>query len=207
MKRLIALALVAGLIGGVAAALPAEAKKKKKRCFAGCVILPPPCPAYVPGEAGSGAETAVVTDAATEAAPLEVPITAARGLQLGFPTDDVTAGHVYTNIQVDTFFPQKGLYVRLEFDNAIPLRDYDIWLNYADGTNASNAHGFNPAPDSQLSPASDGGHTEGDAEQIDGTASNDCQGYTLDLSTSTGEGGDMTLKMWLGEVQYTPVAP
>ncbi len=198
MKKWLPGLLAACLVLGLSAS-PALAKKKKKPKAA-------PCAAYVPGDQGSGAETVVVTDAATEDAPLEVPISAAMGLMLGFPTDDATGGHEYLNIQVDSNLPTSGLYVRLEFPSSPPVRDYDIWLNYADGTNASNAHGFNPAADSQFSPESDGGHTEASAEQIDGTSSPDCQGYTLDLATSTGEGGDMTLKFWLGDIQFTPGA-
>jgi hypothetical protein len=112
------------------------------------------------------------------------------------------------NIQVDTLSGQEtGLYVRLEYDNPVLIRDYDLWLNNPDGSNASNAHGFNADPDGQFSPVSDGGHTETGAEQIDGTATADCQGYTLDVATSSGEGGTFPLKLWLGEIQYRPAGP
>ncbi|HVF54161.1 MAG TPA: hypothetical protein VNC78_11245 [Actinomycetota bacterium] len=198
-NRVFAAVLAASLSVGVIGAVPALAKKKKPK-------PPAPCAAYTPGDQGSGAETTVVTSTATEETPVEVTVAAEPGLMLLGP-DDATGGHAYHNIQVDSATPTAGLYVRMEFDNVPPVRDYDIWLNYPDGSNASNAHGFNPAHDSQFSPESDGGHTEANAEQIDGTASADCQGYTLDIGTATGEGGDVTLKMWLGDIQFTPAAP
>lgn len=201
-RRLLCAALIMGLVASMAAAPASAAKKKKPK-------PPPPCAAYTPGEQGAEAgDPVVVTDTATEEAPLEIEVDVAAGIIiLGEDTDAVTGGHSYVNLQVDTSLPETGLYIRFEFNNTPPVRDYDIWLNYADGSNASNAHGFNPAPDSQFSPQSDGGHSETNAEQIDGTHSPDCQGYTLDIATSTGEGGAMTLKAWLGEIQYHPAAP
>lgn len=196
-RRLLATALALGLVASFAVAPGALAAKKKKPKAV-------PCAAYVPGEQGADAgDTIIVNDVATEEMPLEMEVEAHPGLAPTDP-DDPTAGHAFYNIQVDTNLPETGLYVRLEFDNLPPVRDYDLWLNYPDGSNASNAHGFNPAPDSMFSPKSDGGHTETNAEQIDGTHTPDCQGYTLDVATSTGEGGTLTLKMWLGEIQYHP---
>lgn len=196
-RRLLCAALIMGLVASMAAAPASAAKKKKPK-----PPPPPPCAVYTPGEQGAEGEVTVVTDAATEAAPLEMEVEAHPGLALTAP-DDPTSGHSYYNVQVDTSLPEAGLFVRLEWSGP-PVRDYDLWLNYADGTNASNAHGFNPDHAGPFSPTSDGGHTEPTAEQIDGTHSADCQGYTLDVATSMAEGGTLTLKMWLGEIQYHP---
>ncbi len=169
-------------------------KKKKKPS--------PPvlaCAPYEPGEQGAEAETTVVTDAATEEAPVEVEIDAPMGL----PEQDAEFGdaHVVHNIQVDSSNSEAGLYVRYEFQER---RDYDLFLNYASGGEAARAAGFNTAPEGPLDGTGNGGHSETNAEQIDGLRSPDCQGYTARLSTYLGEGGSLVLKLWLGEIQNDP---
>jgi hypothetical protein len=41
---------------------------------------------------------------------------------------------------------------------------------------------------------------------LDGVRTPDCGGYTLDMASFASEGGDMTLKLWLGEPTYDPAA-
>ena len=187
-------------------------KGKKKGCPKGkgkkkgaCPAPKPPvaqCAPYVPGEEGAEAETTVVTAAATEEKPIEVTIAAPPGVP------EVALGHVFHNIQVDADGAEGGLFARYEF----PIyEDHDIYLNYADGSEAGHVGGFNPAPVPVALGCCDGtgagGHSEQGAEQIDGMRTADCGGYTLDMASFMSEGGDMTLKLWLGEIQNDPAAP
>ena len=149
-----------------------------------------------------------MTDAATEAAPVEVSLATDPGLGAGSPgfgiPTDSEISHVFQNIQVDSKAKTTGLWVRVEIPQGT---DYDIFLNNPDGTEAAHAAGFNVAPVEFLDGTGAGGHSEETAEQLDGIASTDCQGYTLDVANATGPGGDVTLKLWLGEATYTPPAP
>ncbi|MGH2820162.1 MAG: hypothetical protein ACRDJ5_05890, partial [Actinomycetota bacterium] len=63
--RTLALLATATLVVGAFAAGPAEAKKKKKKKV---------CAEYVAGDYAGEAETTVVTEAATEEAPIEVTV-------------------------------------------------------------------------------------------------------------------------------------
>jgi hypothetical protein len=181
-----------------------KGKGKKKGACPGKKPPKPPtaaCPAYVPGEQGAEAETSVVTDTATAEAPVEVTITAPPGIP------EVALGHVFHNIQVDTASPDSGLYVAYEFP---VYEDHDIYLNYASGNEAAHTGGFNPAPVPVALGCCDGtgtgGHSEQGAEFLDGVRTPDCGGYTLDMASFASEGGDMTLKLWLGEPTYDPAA-
>ena len=176
-------------------ACPGKKPGKPKPPAAGCAP-------YVPGEEGAEAETSLVTAAATEEKPVEVTITAPPGVP------EVALGHVFQNIQVDAAAADAGLYVRYEFP---VYEDHDIYLNYADGSEAAHAGGFNPAPVPVALGCCDGtgsgGHSEQGAEMLDGVRTADCAGYTLDMAAFASEGGEMTLKLWLGEVQNEPAAP
>jgi len=157
------------------------------------------CPAYVPGEEGAGKPTSIVTDAATEAKPIEVTVATAEAAG-GQSPGEVSQFH---NIQVDPAAAETGLWVRFEMAEG---EDYDIYLNYADGSEAAHAGGYNPAPviPGETDGTGYGGHSETTAEQLDGIKSPDCQGYTLDMASFQTPGGDKTLKLWLGEAKYTP---
>jgi hypothetical protein len=180
-----------------------KGKGKKKGACPKPPTPAPSCPAYVPGEQGAAAPTSIVTAAATEEKPVEVTIAAPAG-------DPSAPGQVFQNIQVDAAAAEAGLYVRYEFPTE---EDHDIYLNYADGSEAAHTGGFNPAP---FVPANDvqgtdgtgtGGHSEQGAEVLDGIRSADCAGYTLQMDSYLSMGGDMTLKLWLGEAQNDPAAP
>jgi hypothetical protein len=211
-SRLLKLTAVVGasaLILGAFAAGPAEAKKKKKPKKA------PVCAPFAPAEAAASAPTTLVTDAATKEAPVTAKVTAEQGLGTGTgtPADEVTLSqvpHVYTNVQVDSAAASTGLYVRVE----LPANeDYDLYLLTTDGAEVARSAGFNPVPNTltgvpffehTFDGQGYGGHTENGAENIDGIITPDCGGYTLDLSTATGRGGDLTIKYWLGEGTYEP---
>jgi hypothetical protein len=163
----------------------------------------PKCAPYVPGDQGKTATTSIVGLEHTADKPLEVKVTTPGG------TPDAPESS-FQNIQVGAVGADMGLFARYEFPET---EDHDIYLNYADGSEAAHAGGFNPFP---FVPQNDvqgtdgtgsGGHSEQGAEQIDGVKTPACAGYTLDMQAYLSEGGDMTLKLWLGPVENEPAAP
>lgn len=189
--------------------------KKKGACPGGKPGKPTPpvvpsCPAYVPGDEGKEAATTVVTDAATAEKPVEVDLTAGAGggaMPIGgtpVPYDETSS--VYQNIQVDAADPSAGLYVRFEFPDR---HDYDLYLNYPDGSTAANSGDANAAPGEGLGGGSpDGGWEAGsNYEQVMGIATADCAGYTARMVSFLTTGGAVKLKVWLGDVVAEPVAP
>lgn len=188
VARWVAVAISTGLLVGLVASAPAQARKKKKRK----PPQPPVCVVYTPGEQGAGLDVSVVTDAATEAAPFETTVSIDPGLAL--TGSEPTLSHAYGNIQIDSALPEIGLYARLEF---AAYEDYALYLNLADGTERARSAGFNPA--SQFGDGTGyGGHSEMGAENLDGIRTPDCQGYTFHVAAYTGMGGDLPLKLWLG---------
>lgn len=183
------------LILGAFVAGPADAKKKKK------VKKPAVCAPFTPAEQGAGAAVTPVTDAATKDAPVVAKVTAAKGIGTGTgeeTVDSVTTSqisHAYVNVQVDSAAPATALSIRLEMP---ANEDYDLEVLNPDGSQAAAAQGFNPEP-TVYNDDTHGGHTEKGAEVIDALATNDCQGYTLDIATASGMGGELTVKYWLGE--------
>lgn len=190
--RIVALCVAAALASGSLGAAPAEAKKKRK---------PKKCAAYQPGELGQGAESFVVTDAATESAPIEIELETAPGL--GFTSTDPggdtgAISHAYLNVQVDSKASASGLYVRAEF---LEIEDYDLFLRDASGAAIAYQADFNPVAGQGLG-AGSGGHSEVGAEALDGIGSSDCTGYTLDVASSITPGGTVLVKLWLGEIKF-----
>jgi hypothetical protein len=163
------------------------------------------CPAYVPGEQGAEAESVVVTDEHTEEAPLELTIEQEVGLanDLVLGQYDGTA-HTFRNLQLDSAAAEAGLYMRYEFP---AYEDHDLYVNYADGSEAAHVGGFNATPVGPFDGTGFGGHSETGAEQIDGLRTADCAGYTIDFSNYLGEGGEYTVKVWLGEILNDPAPP
>lgn len=191
-------------------AVPKKCKKLKGKAKKKCIKKtnkkkkgPAKCAAYAPGEEGAEAETTVVTDAATEDKPIEITMSAGPGVGIGGnAVTETFISHVYQNVQVDSKAKDTGLWVRMEMPYP---SDYDLYLNNPDGSTAAHAAGFNPEP-AVYNDDGAGGHTEPEAEQLDGIKSSDCQGYTVDVATATGEGWDLTVKFWLGPANYDPAA-
>jgi hypothetical protein len=184
----------AALILGAFVAGPADAKKKKK------VKKPAVCAPYTPAEQGAGAPITVVTDTATAEAPMTAKLTATQGIGTGTGVEEIDAvtmsqvSHVYANVQVDSAAAGTALNIRLEMPET---EDYDLVVLNPDGSEAASAQGFNPEP-TVYNDNTNGGHTEVGAEVIDALPTNDCQGYTLDIKTASGMGGELTVKYWLG---------
>ncbi len=190
----------AALIVGAFTVGPADAKKKKKP--------PAGCAAYVPGEEGKDAPTTVVTDAATAEAPVVVELDAGPGFSSlsfqGQGYDETTS--VYQNIQVDSANPTAGLYAKAEFQS---MHDYDLYLNYAEGSTAASSGDFNVAPGHDIgSGAPDGAWEAGnDYESVLGIITPDCAGYTARIVSFLTNGGPVTLSLWLGDEVAEPTAP
>ncbi|HEX2196986.1 MAG TPA: hypothetical protein VHJ76_08690 [Actinomycetota bacterium] len=195
-------ALIAtSLLGGTA-----DAKKKKKKPKP---PAPAACAAYAPGEAGTGAPTTVVTDAATAEAPIVVELATDMGLgdDLGLGVVDQTTS-VYQNIQVDSNNPSAGLYVKIEFADR---HDYDLYLLNAEGATAANSGVFNPIPEGAEQGigggAPEGGWEAGsNYESVTGINTPDCGGYTAQIKSYLTPGGDVTMSIWLGEALVEPAA-
>ncbi|HEX2196006.1 MAG TPA: hypothetical protein VHJ76_03685 [Actinomycetota bacterium] len=207
LKRTCSIALALGLVVSGVLAGPATAAKKKK---------PKACKAYVPGEMGAEAETVVVTDAHTAEAPLTHPFSIGPAFDegLGAIVGQDQTPHVNLNVQVDSKAKEAGLYVTWEFDTH---RDYDLWAYFSDGTEAASSHGFQPliatagTSVAGVEPANTssnhGGESTETSENLVGIITPDCGGYTLDMATYFGEGGDFELKIWLGEGKTAPGVP
>lgn len=208
-RRICSIVLALGLIVSGAVAGPAAAAKKKKP------KPPPPCAAYEPGELGAEADTLVVTDSHTA----EAPLTHAFSLDPAFDegvAEAVGVGHTphhYVNVQVDSAAAAAGLYVTWEFPTN---RDYDLWAYNADGTAAASSHGFQPLiatkgqpgqADQSNTASNHGGESTATSENLVGIITPDCEGYTVDMATYFGEGGDFELKIWLGEGKTAPGVP
>ena len=202
IKRSFSIALALGLVVTGVLAGPATAAKKKK---------PKACAPYVPGEKGAEAETVVVTDAHTAEAPLTHAFSLGADFDEGLREDPPRAN---VNVQVDSKAKSAGLYVTWEFQTH---RDYDLWAYWPDGSGAASSHGFQPliATDGHtvgpIEPANTssnhGGKSTATSENLVGIITPDCGGYTLDMTTYFGEGGDFELKIWLGAGETEPGVP
>jgi hypothetical protein len=180
----------------------------------GCKKTPAPknCAPFTPGEAGKDKPTVTLTDAATEAKPVEQKIklaaSAADADLVGELPDQgpLAAAHDAFNIQVDAAAADAGLYALIEFPSR---RDYDLNLLHLDGSYAARAQTFNPVvgtPGSMFSVPGHGGEGTDHSEKLVGIKTSDCGGWTLDVANYLGEGGEMTVKLWLGDVVTEPQA-
>lgn len=176
--------------------------KKKGACPGKKTPKPPACPAYLPGEEGAEAELAVVTDAATEEAPLELEFDAPPGGGSLGPYDETAS--LYQNVQVDSELPEAGLYARYEFPDG---HDYDLYLNYADGSTAANSGESQPVNGLGSGSPEGGWEAGSNYESVLGITTADCDGYTARLVSWLTTGGATTLKLWLGEAKVDPNAP
>lgn len=183
-----------------------KACKKKQKKEKGPEAEPEPvgCAPYAPGDAGAEAETSVVTDANTAEAPIELEVETAEGLGAGRDPANfgMAVSHAYHNVQVDSAAAEAGLWASIEFTE---VWDYDLYLDLADGTEVAHSAGFFAQGDGAAGTGDDeDSHTAPGSETITGVFSPDCQGYTLDIVGATTPGETITLKLWLGEVVYTP---
>lgn len=198
MRKTLSTLLVLGLVAGAFAA-PADARRKRRKPAA---CKPPAAVADV----GVGKPTVVVTDAATESAPISQTVTldpSVADLTLGL-TDGAADAF---NVQVDSASPSAGLYVLFEFPTR---RDYDLELLWPDSSYAARSHDFNLAYSPVPETYSNGGHA-GEAtdasEKIVGVRTPDCGSYTVEALNWLGEGGEMDIKVWLGEGKHDPQPP
>lgn len=176
---------------------PPVCKKKQK---ASCK-----CPVFVPAEVGADATLTKITEKATKKNPEELTVSTGAGAGVGgVPGVEEGIAHAFENLQIDLKKKKSsGLYVRLEMPSN---SDYDLTLLNSDGTVAASAAGFNP--ETSISDGTGtGGHSEATAEQIDGIKTPECGGYTADIGTATGLGGGLTMKLWLGKVNYEQPVP
>ncbi|MDP9068946.1 MAG: hypothetical protein M3N53_11480 [Actinomycetota bacterium] len=186
-----------------------KGKGKKK----GCAKTPKTkaCAPLAPATAGADAPAVTLTDENTADKPLVQKVTMERKFDEGLAGD---AKPTSVNVQVDTNLKEVGLYATLEFP---ARRDYDLWAYFpgSDNKEAASSHGFNPlidtkglpGPADQSNTASNrGGETTASSENLVGILTPDCGGYTVTGYTYLGEGGELDLKLWLGEVKYDPAS-
>lgn len=190
----------AALIVGAFAAAPADAKKKKKK------PAPAGCPAYTPSEWSADIPVTIVNDTHTAEAPLEITVPTEAGAGTSDSAspengDTSKAAHAFLNVQVDSAATEAGLYGTLEFQ---PTWDYDLYFRGNDGAGIAYSAGTAPAGPFGLDGTGHGGHSGAGSENVDGLTTADCTGYLVDVVTSVGPGGDVTLKLWLGEPAYVP---
>ena len=198
--RTVAVIAMSAFVLGAFVSGPADAKKKKKK--------PAVCKTFTPGEKGTDKPTIVVTDAATEEAPAVQTVTLAESVadldQTGMVSSASTDAF---NVQVDSAAKEAGLYVLFEFP---ARRDYDLELWHTDGSYAARSHDFNtlysPSPDTYAN-GGHGGEATDTYEKIVGLRTSDCGGWTAETVNWLGEGGEMTVKLWLGEIKNDPQAP
>ena len=191
--------LVGSMLGGTA-----DAKKKKKP-------KPPPapagCAAYTPSEWSKDLPVTVLKDEHTAEAPLEitVPTAPGAGTSSGDSPDngpDSKASHAFLNVQIDSVNPEVGLYGTLEF---APAWDYDLHVRGNDGVSLAYSAGTTHLVNAYgLDGTGHGGHSGLGTENIDGLVTADCGGYLVDVVGSVAPGGDLTLKLWVGEGAYVP---
>ena len=203
MTRSLAVVASAAMIFAAFAGTPAEAKKKKKK-------KAPVCSTFTPGEKGADKPTVVVKDSATEAAPAIQKVTLAPHFFEGAHSA-TPASYDQFNIQVDTAAKDTGLYALVEFP---ARRDVDLNMYHTDGSYSARSHGFQPVLgihgtiDEEFGNlAGHGGESTDHSEKLVGIRTNDCGGWTLEVANYFGEGGELEVKLWLGEVQNDPQAP
>jgi hypothetical protein len=182
--RVLTLLATASLIVGVFAAVPAEAKKKKKK---GCAT-------YMPGANGEGQPITLVTDAATAEKPATLDVEVGPGLGAGRDPEGEGqfVSHAFANLQVDSAASSADLFVQIVFT---PAFDYDLYLDTSDGTNLASSAGFGPVGLG----SSDYEQTALGSETVAAYPANDCDGFTIDVVGATTPGETVTINYWLGE--------
>jgi len=193
LMRIVAVVAAATMVMGAMVA-PADAKKKKKK------KKPKACPTYVSPDWAGDAETTIVTDKATADAPVELEIATDPGLGFTSASEpgggDGEATFKYHNVVVDSAAASANLFVRIEYAEAW---DYDLFLRTPDGAAVAYEADFNPATVGGPTPVggNEGAHPEPGAGQIDGAASLDCTGYSVEIGSAITPGGAVALTLWL----------
>lgn len=168
------------------------------------------CAPFTPGEAGADKPTVTLTDEATEEKPVEQTVNLGMSLAnlrlLGDipPAGPLAATVDVFNIQVDSKAAEAGVYALFEFPER---RDYDMNLLHPDGSYAARARSFNTAIETPISTAGHGGEGTDHSEKLVGIKTSDCGGWTLSAENHFGEGGEFTIKLWLGEAAIDPLPP
>ena len=168
-------------------------------------------PFQSPNDAHKDNDLVVVTDEATAEAPVEHTVT----LDMSVADADVLGTHAVLpsldnfNIQVDSAAADAGLYALFEFPSR---RDYDLNLFHDDGSYAARSHGFNPIipegrPTGFSNETGHGGESTDTSEALIGIKTADCGGWSMEVANWLGEGGEMTVKLWLGEAKNDPQEP
>lgn len=190
-RRALSLALVGALAAGAFVAPAAEAGKKKKKV----------CAPFAAPEGSAVEETTIVTDAATEEAPVEVAVPTAEGLGIGRDPEGegMFVSQAFVPVQVDSKKSGAGLYGMVEFT---PAWDYDLYLDDAFGNEMMASGGFFVIDDAELGGNADNSATGAGFEAIYGATTADCDGLVFDVVGATTPGEEVTLKLWLGEATF-----
>ena len=177
--------------------------KKKGACPAS-VPAAHACPPFVPGDMGADADTSVVTDAATAAAPVKVEYDA----EMGGPGDPALPVEIrdlrYQNVQVDTAGTSAALNVKVEFPDR---HDFDLYVYDTSGSEVDHSGDFNTIIESPVHAC---GGTSCDSgsnfESVLALPVDDCGGFTIESVGYLTTGGNVTISMWLGEADAAPAA-
>lgn len=172
------------------------------------------CEKFKPSHAPRGTESShsedalkqpviTVTDRATEKQPIVIEFEQGASVAGFVPFTDLTYSVVddfrWFNVQLDSRKRFTGLHVRLEWPAPSP-DEFDLRI-YDDGGNAvAYADHFNVAP-VLLDDFATGEGGMG-FEYIQGFGLSDCDGVTIESAALKTIGRAMTLKLWLGDINY-----
>jgi hypothetical protein len=192
--RSLALIATASLVLGAFAAVPADAKKRKKKPK-GCATFAPVEPqGSASGETAEALEAPVVqvTSAATEEAPIVTEYEHGPALWETLTQTPIQEDTQFFNFQV---VGEGGLHLRMEF-----AEDSDIDLYLYDGTGArvASSGAANQAPVPGVLDSNGNGGIG--FESIPGFAASNCAGFTVESRAFMSPGTPVTLTAWLGEV-------
>jgi hypothetical protein len=192
--RSLALIATASLVLGAFAAVPADAKKRKKKPK-GCATFAPVEPqGSGSGETAEALEAPVVqvTSAATEEAPIVVEYEHGPALWETVTQTPLQEDTAFFNFQV---VGTGGLHLRMDFGAE---SDIDMYLYDAAGTRVASSGAANQAPVPGVLDANGNGGTG--FESIPGWSAANCDGFTVESRAFMSPGTPVTLTAWLGEV-------
>ena len=193
-RRGVVLFISSMLLFRAVTAVPAEAKKKPKKCPA----FTPWLPESESGEAEGALEAEVieVTDQATAEAPIVVEYEHGPAFWVTQIQQPIVEDTVFFNLQVQSASPAPALYIFQEWAKR-PGSDMDLLLYEKSLRVAlSGSHNVLPEPTPSLPINRTGGWG---LESIAGFATANCAGYTVESRAFRTAGEAMTLSLWLGE--------